>query len=111
TRRRCGFDWLDGVGSRRLVEFYTGVLSFQKVSEFEAAGEEFEHLPGVFGLRLRRARLRLGDEFIELTEYLAPKGRAIPVDSRINDRWFPHVALIVRDMDRAYPWLRQHCRC
>src|SRR5438552_2329181 len=91
----------------RSVDFYTSILSFQKVSEFEAAGEEFEHLQGVFGLRLRRARLRLGDEFIELTEYLAPKGRPIPVDSRSNDRWFQHVALIVSDMDRAYQWLRR----
>src|SRR5437016_14628198 len=59
----------------RSVDFYTNVLTFQKVSEFEADGTEFEHLQGVFGVRLRRARLRLGDEFIELTEYLAPKGR------------------------------------
>src|SRR5438552_13074511 len=92
----------------RSVDFYTNVLTFQKVSEFEAAGSEFEHLQGVFGVRLRRARLRLGDEFIELTEYLAPKGRPMPVDSRSNDRWFQHVALIVSDMDRAYQWLRQH---
>jgi catechol 2,3-dioxygenase-like lactoylglutathione lyase family enzyme len=62
----------------------------------------------VFGLHLRRARLRLGDEFIELTEYLAPKGRTTPPDSRSNDRWFQHVALIVSDMDRAYQWLREH---
>src|SRR2546427_6265861 len=79
----------------RSVEFYTSVLSFQKVSEFEADGEEFEYLQGVFGLRLRRARLRLGDEFIELTENLAPKGRPIPVDSRSNDRCLQHIALIV----------------
>jgi len=51
----------------RSVDFYTSVLSFQKVSEFEADGPELEHLQGVFGLRLRTARLRLGDEFIELT--------------------------------------------
>src|SRR5436190_21875408 len=91
----------------RSVEFYTKVLTFEKVSEFEAAGDDFEHLQGVFGLRLRRARLRLGDAFLELTEYLAPKGRPIPVDSRSNDRWFQHVALIVSDMDRAYQWLRR----
>src|SRR5437016_5972736 len=64
----------------RSVEFYTNVLTFRKVSEVEAAGDEYEHLQGVFGLRFRRARLRLGDEFIELTEYLAPKGRPAPVD-------------------------------
>ena len=92
----------------RSLDFYTNVLSFQKVSEFEAHGTEFEHLQGVFGLRLRRARLRLGDEFIELTEYLAPEGRPVPLDSRSNDRWFQHVALIVSDMDRAYRWLREH---
>ena len=92
----------------RSIDFYTNVLSFQKVSEFEAYGDEFDHLQGVFGLRLRRARLRLGDEFLELTEFLAPKGRPVPIDSRSNDRWFQHVALIVSDMDRAYRWLREH---
>jgi catechol 2,3-dioxygenase-like lactoylglutathione lyase family enzyme len=30
------------------------------------------------------------------------------VDSRSQDRWFQHVAIIVSDMDRAYVWLRQH---
>ncbi|MBV9608863.1 MAG: VOC family protein, partial [Acidobacteria bacterium] len=53
-------------------------------------------------------RLRLGDEFIELTEYLAPNGRPIPVDSVSNDLWFQHVAIIVRDMDAAYKILRQN---
>ena len=28
---------------------------------------------------MRVVRMRLGDEFIELTEYLAPRGRPIPV--------------------------------
>jgi catechol 2,3-dioxygenase-like lactoylglutathione lyase family enzyme len=52
--------------------------------------------------------MRLGGEFIELTEFLAPKGRPIPVDSRSNDRWFQHIAIIVSDMDKAYAWLRQN---
>jgi catechol 2,3-dioxygenase-like lactoylglutathione lyase family enzyme len=52
--------------------------------------------------------MKLGDESIELTEYLTPKGRPIPVDSRSNDRWFQHVAIIVSDMDKAYQWLRQN---
>jgi catechol 2,3-dioxygenase-like lactoylglutathione lyase family enzyme len=92
----------------RSVEFYSKVLSFEKVSEFEVDGESYEHLQGVFGLRMRTARLRLGEEFIELTEYLAPKGRPAPADARSNDRWFQHVAIIVSEMDRAYRWLRQH---
>ena len=92
----------------RSVEFYTTVLTFQKVSDFEAEGDAYEHLNGVFGLHFRRARLQLGDEFIELTEYLAPQGRPAPVDSRSNDRWFQHVAIIVSDMDQAYQILRDH---
>ncbi len=54
------------------------------------------------------ARLRLGDETLELTQYLAPEGRPLPPDSRSNDRWFQHVAIIVSDMDRAYAELRAH---
>jgi len=92
----------------RSVEFYSKVLSFEKISESEVDGPEYEHLEGVFGLRVRTARLRLGDEFIELSEYLAPHGRPVPVDAKANDRWFQHVAIITSDMDRAYIWLRQN---
>jgi catechol 2,3-dioxygenase-like lactoylglutathione lyase family enzyme len=92
----------------RSVEFYSRILSFRKVSDVEVAGDNYEHLDGVFGLRMRVVRMKLGDESIELTEYLAPKGRPIPVDSRSNDRWFQHVAIIVSDMDKAYAWLRQN---
>jgi len=92
----------------RAVAFYSSVLTFQKISDTEVAGDEYEHLYGVFGLRIRVVRLRLGDEEIELSEYLAPRGRPIPVDSRSNDRWFQHIAIIVRDMDAAYARLRAH---
>src|SRR5215471_9834851 len=92
----------------RAVDFYSKVLTFQKVSDVELAGENYEHLEGVFGLRMRVVRMKLGDEYIELTEYLAPKGRPIPIDSRSNDRWFQHIAIIVSDMDKAYAWLRQN---
>src|SRR6266536_1067227 len=92
----------------RAVDFYSKVLTFEKISDAEVAGENYEHLEGVYGLRMRVVRMRLGDESIELTEYLAPKGRPIPVDSRSNDRWFQHIAIIVSDMDKAYAWLRQN---
>jgi catechol 2,3-dioxygenase-like lactoylglutathione lyase family enzyme len=106
-------DGVDAIGITvsdmdRSVDFYSKVLTFEKVSDTEVAGESYEHLEGVFGLRMRVVRMRLGDEFIELTEYLAPKGRPIPVDSRSNDRWFQHIAIIVSDMDKAYAWLRQN---
>jgi len=92
----------------RSVAFFTDVLDFEKVSDVEVAGGEYERLQGVFPLRMRVVRLRLGTETLELTDYLAPRGRPIPVDARSNDRWFQHVAIIVSDMQKAYAELRRH---
>jgi catechol 2,3-dioxygenase-like lactoylglutathione lyase family enzyme len=104
---------VDGVGMTvsdmtRAIDFYTRVLPFTKEFDVEVTGRPWEQLHGVFGARMRIVGLRLGDERLELTEYLAPKGRPMPTDSRGNDRWFQHVAIIVRDMDRAYARLRAH---
>src|SRR5438093_5405364 len=87
------------------VEFYSA-LTFQKVSDVEVLGEEFEHLQGVFGARMRIVRMQLGNEYVDLTQYLAPPGRPIPADSRSNDLWFQHIAIVVRDMDQAFDKLR-----
>jgi catechol 2,3-dioxygenase-like lactoylglutathione lyase family enzyme len=92
----------------RSVAFYTGVLTFEKVGESERSGAAFDQLVGVPGARARVARLRLGDEYLELTQYFSPRGRPAPADWHSNDRWFQHVAIIVSDMDRAYAVLRQH---
>src|SRR5215469_15811752 len=67
----------------RAVEFYSA-LTFQKVSDVEV----------------------LGDEYLDLTQYLAPPGRPIPVDSHSNDLWFQHIAIVVPDMDQAFETLR-----
>jgi catechol 2,3-dioxygenase-like lactoylglutathione lyase family enzyme len=92
----------------RSLGFYTNVLPFEKVSDVEVWGPEYEHLQGIFGVRMRVVRLKLGDEFIELTEYLTPKGRPVPIDSRSNDKWFQHIAIVVNDMDKAYKHLRKY---
>lgn len=92
----------------RAVLFYTRVLPFEVVSDVDIAGEAYEHLQGLFGLRMRVVHLKLGDETIVLTEYLTPRGRPAPVDARSHDRWFQHIAIIVSDMERAYQWLHRH---
>jgi catechol 2,3-dioxygenase-like lactoylglutathione lyase family enzyme len=89
----------------RAVEFYSA-LTFQKISDVEVLGDEFENLEGVFGARMRIVRMQLGNEYLDLTQYLAPPGRPIPVDSRSNDLWFQHIAIVVSDMDRAFDKLR-----
>lgn len=90
----------------RAVEFYTGVLTFKKLSDREVSGDDYEHLFGVFGLRMRCVRLQLGEEQIELQQFLTPRGRPIPLPSHSNDAWFQHIAVIVADMQAAYSRLR-----
>ena len=102
---------VDGVGMTvsnmdRAVAFYTGVLPFKTVSDDEVSGRQYELLSGLFGARSRVVKLRLGAEQIELTEFLAPKGRAIPADVRANDRLFQHIAIVVSDIAQAYALLR-----
>jgi catechol 2,3-dioxygenase-like lactoylglutathione lyase family enzyme len=92
----------------RALAFYTGVLLFSKVSDQELSGRPYELLTGVFGARSRVVRLRLGAEEVELTEFLAPKGRPIAPDMRANDRLFQHIAIVVSDISKAYALLRQH---
>ena len=59
----------------RSIGFYANVLSFEKVSDVEVTGSAYEHLQGVFGLRMRVVRMRLGEECIELSD---------------TPRWAPH---------------------
>ena len=89
----------------RAVAFYSS-LTFQKVSDIEVLGDQYEHLEGVFGARIRIVRMQLGNEYVDLTEYLAPRGRPIPLDSRSNDLSFQHMAIVVRDMDQAFEKVR-----
>jgi len=75
----------------RSAAFYADVLGFEKVSDDDVPDP-----------RRRVVQMRLGDERVELTQFLTLPGRPIPPDSRSHDRWFQHVAIIVSDMDRAY---------
>ena len=91
----------------RSVDFYTNVLGFTKIDDSEYHGDQVEKLKGIFGINVRVVRLRLGDEFIELTDYLTAGGRSIPEDQKSNDLFFQHIAIVVSDMDKAYQHLRK----
>ena len=93
----------------RAVAFYSDTLSFEKVSDVEVDGEEYERLWGIFGVRARVVRMRLGGQVLELIQFLAPPDvRPIPMPSYSNDLWFQHFAIVVRDMDAAWQHLRRH---
>jgi catechol 2,3-dioxygenase-like lactoylglutathione lyase family enzyme len=113
AENRASVHAVDAVGMTvsdmdRSVDFYANVLGFEKISDVEVLGDDYEHLHGIFGLRMRVVRMQLGDETIELTEYLTPKGRPFPADTRSNDQWFQHIAIVVSDMDKAFERLREN---
>ena len=72
------------------------------------SGRAYERLHGVFGARMRVVRLRLGDERLELTEYLAPRGRPMPPTRAATTAGSSTSRSSCRDMDRAYARLREH---
>lgn len=85
------------------------LLGFTAVHEEELSGAAEEQRTGIAKVRVRRLELALGSERLALRQFIAPAaGRPVPQDSRGNDLWFQHVAIVVRDMDQAYGWLRAH---
>ncbi len=90
----------------RLVAFFTDVLDFEEVTRFEVNDREYDLLHGVFGANARIAHLRLGEQLVELTQYLTPQGRPIPVPSYSHDLWFEHFAIVVSDIDRGVARLK-----
>jgi len=91
----------------RVQAFYAQVLEFTPVTESVTGAGAADAWLDLADTRLRRAKLRLGDESITLTQHTADPGRPIPPDSRSHDHWFQHIAIVVSDMDRAYERLRQ----
>ncbi|WP_315791155.1 VOC family protein [Fischerella sp. JS2] len=89
----------------RSLDFYTQALNFELVSDITVAQEDYSDLEGIPGAEIRIVTLRLGDELIELIEYLNVEGKPIPSDSQSNDLWFQHLAIVVSDMERAYAHL------
>jgi catechol 2,3-dioxygenase-like lactoylglutathione lyase family enzyme len=93
----------------REASFFTKILQFEKIADFRLVGGEWGKLQGVFNASMRIVHLRLGDQIVELTQYVSPPaGRPIPVPSYSNDRWFQHMAIVVRDMDAAYKILQDN---
>ena len=90
----------------RSIRFYREVLDFRVISDRMVTGPEWESLTGVTGARIRLVDLALGAEQLQLMQFLRMPGRPAPADMRSNDRWFQHVAIIVRDMDSAYALLQ-----
>jgi len=84
----------------RAVAFYRDGLGFRLASR----GPGDPALPALLGLpgvNTEEVVLRLGDEEIALVRF-DPPGAPYPVDSRSNDLWFQHLAIVVDDMAAAW---------
>lgn len=93
----------------REANFFAHVLRFEKVSDFRVSGSEYDALQGVFNVNMRIVHLKLGEQTVELTQYVSPPtGRPIPVPSYSNDGWFEHIAIVVNDMAAAYEVLQRN---
>jgi catechol 2,3-dioxygenase-like lactoylglutathione lyase family enzyme len=72
-------------------------------------GSEYDKMEGVFNANMRIVHLQLGEQIVELTQYVSPPtGRPMPVPSYSNDAWFEHMAIVVSDMEAAYHILQEN---
>ena len=92
--------------AERSLKFYTEAFSFKLVSDITLEESYYSELEGIKATKIRLVTLQLGDEVIELIEYLDIEGKPIPTDSQSNDLWFQHLAIVVSDIDRAYEHLK-----
>ena len=73
----------------RQADFFTKVLQFEKISDFRVVGGEYDKMQGVFNANMRIIHLKLGEQIVELTQYISPPtGRPIPVPSTVTTPGF-----------------------
>jgi catechol 2,3-dioxygenase-like lactoylglutathione lyase family enzyme len=91
----------------KAVPFYEQALGFERLEERTIVDRNYDYLTGIFGTRVRQVTLKLGDEMIQLEQFLTPTGQPIPGDARSNDLWFQHFAVVVTDMEKAFDHVRK----
>jgi glyoxylase I family protein len=84
----------------RSVKFYTEVLGFVKTADVHMQGDWIERIIGLEGVEGLVAFVELpgGGSRIELLQYVAPAGVALPENSQPNTRGLRHIALRVDDI-------------
>jgi catechol 2,3-dioxygenase-like lactoylglutathione lyase family enzyme len=84
----------------RAVRFYCDVLGFRKTADVHMEGAWIEAVVGLKGVTGKVAFVEPpgGGVRIELLEYVAPAGVALPENSRANTRGLRHVAFRVDDI-------------
>lgn len=89
----------------RAVAFYRDALGLH-VANANAAVPAWTLLPGLCDSPPRCARLSIGGQHIEFTEFR--DAEPYPAHSASNDSWFQHCAIVTSDMRAAYARVMQH---
>ncbi len=92
----------------RSAQFFCNVLGFVKIGERQSRNSAADALTEPLDAQTRIVELRLGAETLLLTDFAGSGGRPMPADSRGNDRWFQHIAIVVSDIDAAAARFREH---
>ena len=90
----------------RAEAFYRDGLRFRVIAQGHSDHGTLAAL-GVGDIGAVEVVMRLGAQEIALVQF-ARRGRPYPRDSRCDDLWFQHLAIVVNDMDLAYAHLSSH---
>ena len=90
----------------RTERFYREGLGFQTVKRERLNDPGWARLVAIKDATEQRLIMRLGAQEVEFDQYDDP-GKAYPADSRSQDLWFQHIAIVVGDMNAAYRHLRR----
>ncbi|MGH8599038.1 MAG: VOC family protein [Burkholderiales bacterium] len=89
----------------RATAFYRDALGF-RIDDVSSESPAWMRLPGIDITPSRCARLSLGEQRLDLTEF--PDAAPYPADSTSSDLWFQHCAIVVDDMDAAHARVMQY---
>lgn len=90
----------------RALGFYRDLLGFAVLGSGETRSPQLEEIIGLGRVQLRWAELDLGGgQFLELFEYVSPRGRAI--EQRTADAGSVHIAFAVPDIEVVYKRLTE----
>ena len=90
----------------RAEAFYREALGFGAVARGSSDKATLAAL-GLADIAAAEVVMRLGAQDIALVRFTR-QGRPYPRDSRSDDLWFQHLAIVVNDMDVAYAHLSSH---
>lgn len=100
----------------RLIAFYRDVIGMELVREsgWAAGSDEVDAIVGLKDSSARSAKLRLGNAYLELFQFLTPEGAPQAGDRPVNDHGYTHFCLDVVGIDAEFERLsaagmRFHC--